>query len=395
MRFVFSCGHAAPRRLIGLQSPQQSQEPGMGRVTRAGVVGVAALTALVTGCSSASADEAFALQLQPVGDQGAWLDNAYAAGTDDEYSTESTVCGISDGLIIESAEAQVTVTSLSTGEAVFEVAEVSCGAWSAGGGLVPLLLDGSWQLLDLEGEMSVTPLEFAEEPESLAIVAVADDVAVAADAADGTLVGFSGGSETWRIDGDSGLAAVPLAGGLLGVTRASGSLSVIDAASGEVLHEQSVGGASSVTWSSDGFVLQEAGEAILVELDGTERSRADAAAQSIVPGTYAGVTVSLDDHAAASNVVAVSADGAPVLALDGSAVVSADGAIDGLAAEQMLAVSADGSTVLFIRNNQLVLQEIGADELMPIRAIAGSVRIADGLIVIEGTLSTVVMGPAG
>ena len=77
---------------------------------------------------------------------------------------------------------------------MFEVAEVSCGAWSAGGGLVPLLLDGSWQLLDLEGEMSVTPLEFAEEPDSLAIVAVADDVAVAADAADGTLVGFSGGT---------------------------------------------------------------------------------------------------------------------------------------------------------------------------------------------------------
>ena len=367
----------------------------MGRVKRAGVVTVAAVTALVTGCSTTPTD--FGMQLQISGDQGAWLDSAYAAGAGEEYSTEDTVCGISDGLIIESAagdEARVLVSELASGELVDEVAGASCGAWSDLGGIVPVRSGDDWSLLDVSTGAS-TSLTLTEEPESLTVVMRTDDFTMLTEPSSGTLIGIREGAETWRIEGDGGLAAVPLADGLLGVTRTSGSLAVVEAASGEVVHEQSVGGASGVTWASDGFVLQEGGESVLIELDGTERGRSDAPVQTLVPGPYAGVTVSLDDHEAATDVLAMSAEGDVVLAIDGSDAVGEDGVVDRLAPEQLLGVSADGSTALYVLNNQLVLQQITSDDFMPIQVFAGSVRIDDGLIVIGSETKTAVLLPAG
>ncbi|MBK0417551.1 hypothetical protein JD276_00670 [Leucobacter sp. CSA1] len=330
-----------------------------------------AAAALLAGCTAGDADPTLPaiadVQLHPVGDPGRWFSEAYADGLGGRYSTMNTLCGVGDGVAVETLDAsapdfgtQVQARSLDSGAVLWTLPDLSCAEGAVREGAAMLSTgpgESAWRLVDARS--GATREEFAlTDPDIGAgrVTARVDDLWVVES--EQQLVGIGprpegGTGRVWQRELGTRVEVTPLGDGMLGVSSGlDGRLSVVDGRTGEVRYETTgVDVGSALTWASDGFVLrvnQSDPEYAFFDLDGEEIDRTVGESQyPFAPRGSEGVTLPIADHVAAGKVTAVARDGAPALFEDRGRHYTRAGQIDLRGSSVLLSdVSADGSMII-------------------------------------------------
>lgn len=387
----------------------------------------------LSGCTPSSPDlppEAD-LQLSPHGDDGKWLDDAYAAGIEGQYATPNEVCAVTGDVVVEvergtGGDSTVMGRDLRGGEILWEIDDATCGQ----GALLPgdadsttpaaasatvaigtqwLSAKRAWSLYDPATGTERQALGLGPEVSSVRPLAWAGTRVVVQTGIEdliGIDMGTSGdrGDEKWSTPVAAGAQVTVLADGFLGVTDQLGKrISVIALDSGEVRLTTDVARPDRITWASDGYVekIDETDpEYAFFDLDGREIDRTKGITQyPFVPAPRDGVTFPIADHRKAGTVVGVSAAGTPALFQDerqrdftqAGEAEDLPGSIIGL-----LGVSADGSLLLFDRgpDGLVLIDETGA-EVGEWPLDYSELRVESGLLVVSGGSGTTVLLPSG
>ena len=394
-----------------------------GRAARAlattAALGLAA--AALAGCAadgdsgSGSGSDAADARLHPVGAAGAWISEAYVAGSDDDYATPNTICAVTAGMAVELQEgpgltSRVIGRTLHSGAAIWEREDAKCapGSLTGAGSVVlgsPIVGEVRWRLVDAETgrETGTLPLDPGSAPVT-AIGAPAGDVQVFRTGPN-LLVGVADGEERWRAGLPANAEVVPLADGVFGVaSRLDDELSVLDGATGETLLEADYPTDDQLTWASDGMVErinQSDPEYAYFGIDGEERDRTVGESQyRFVPSPEDGVVLPIADHAAWGRVVGVDASGRPALWQDDRGVDrTAAGPIEDLPKNSILAldgVSAHGSLLMFRGTDEGLRVLDATGETVFERSIRTTgLRVESGYIILESELATRVLLPRG
>ncbi|RBP65121.1 hypothetical protein DFO66_105227 [Brevibacterium sanguinis] len=386
-------------------------------------VAAACVVLVLTGCTAGDPPDEMpaeaALRLSPHGDEGRWLDPAYAAGIGTQYVTMNEVCAVTKELAIEvqhgaMGESTVMARALDGGAVNWQLEDSTCGP----GALLPAAPDKAtaaarqdnllvrtgdgWRLIDPVTSVTRTDVDLGEGASAAEPLTWAENrLIVRVDVDD--LVGVEDGREAWRQSLPARAEVTVLADGHAGVTDFAGHrLSVIDLVTGESTMSTTVPDPHWIRWAGDGYVqkVQETDpEYAYFDLDGREVDRTKGVSQyPFVPGQGDHVTFDVEDHRRGGTVVGVSAQGVPALFADErQRDFTQAGEVEELPDSiiSLQGVSVDGSLLLFGRDpDGLTLLDAEGAEVAAWPLPVGELRIESGRIVVTGGSGTWVLLPA-
>ena len=268
-------------------------------------------------------------QLHPVGDPGLWFNNDYALGVKDVYATANVVCGITDGMIIESQEwpgytSRVIARSLQYSQIVWEINDSRCVEGSTLDGTVATF---SAQMSYGPGNLNLVAADTGEVLQTVQLdegtyygakqISQVDGVRVAQIDSE-LLIGFDANGIVWQTSGLPGVDLTALGDGNIGVSHGlNGWISSIDGKTGETKLPRTKVDVFDVEWASDGYVLgvnESDPEYAFFDLQGKEIDRTVGEFHpGFYPRPYKGITFPLTEHINASTIRAVDATGVPAV----------------------------------------------------------------------------------
>jgi hypothetical protein len=352
------------------------------------------------------------VQLHPVGDPGLWFDNGYSLGVSDIYATPNTVCGITDGVIVEFEEGpdfsfRVVARVLPGDQIAWEIADSRCSAGSTMDGtvvvspwgdragettldVVNVATGGIEQTIQREG--GGTTAIRVSQVDNLRILRLDNEI----------LVGADGDGIVWTTSESQGGESTPLGDGHIAISDGlEGWIRIIDARTGEETLPRTNMEVNDITWASDGYVLrvnQSDPEYAFFDLHGKEVDRTVGESQfGFFPRPDEGLTFPLADHIAAGTVTGVDATGVPaVFSGDtGHGIYLRGGKLDESQGDLLWSqgVSADGSLVLsYDDGDGFALYDVHGKARLS-WPLADELRVEDGYIVFSTDNSTQVLIP--
>jgi hypothetical protein len=348
--------------------------------------------------------------LHPVGDPGLWFDNGYSLGVSDIYATPNSVCGITEGVIVEAEEgpgntARVVARVLPGDQIAWEIPASTCSAGSTMDGTVVVTAWGGAGegVLDLvnaaTGRVEQSVEHEARVGRAMQISQV-DNLRILR--LDELLVGLDGDGIVWTSTVSPGVDATPLGDGHIAVSDGlEGWIRIVDGRTGEETLPRTNVDVDEVTWASDGYVLgvnESDPEYAFFDLHGDEVDRTVGESQfGFFPRPDRGLTFPLEDHIDAGTVTGVDASGVPaVFSSDtGHGVYLRGGKLDESQDDLLWSqgVSADGSLVLSTSDSPgFAIYDIDGEAIAS-WPLADELRVEDGYIVFTTKNSTQVLIP--
>lgn len=350
------------------------------------------------------------IQMHPVGDPGLWFDNDYSLGVSDIYATPNTVCGITDGVIVEVEEvpgysSRVVARVLPGDQIAWELDDARCSAGSTLDGAVVVSPSGAGTgTVDLvnvatgEVEQSIQRASGGAGAMQIARVGVLRILSLS----DELLIGLDGDGIVWTITESQGNELTPLGDGYIAVSDGlEGWIRIIDGRTGEETLPRRNVDVHEITWASDGYVLgvnESDPEYAFFDLNGEEVDRTVGESQfGFFPRPDEGLTFPLEDHINAGTVTGVDATGVPaVFSSDtGHGVYLRGGKLDESQDDLLWSqgVSADGSLVLsYSDGDGFAIYDLHGDAIAS-WPLADELRVEDGYIVFSTRNSTQVLIP--
>jgi len=350
------------------------------------------------------------IQLHPVGDPGLWFDNDYSRGVSDIYATPNTVCGITDGVIVEVEEvpgsgSRVIARVLPGDRIAWEMTDSRCSAGStldgtvvvspsgAGSGTVNLVNVATGDVeQSIQREYGGADARQIARVENLRILSLSDEL----------LVGLDGDGIAWTITEPQGNELTPLGDGHIAISDSvEGWIRIIDGKTGEETLPRTNMDVHEITWASDGYVLgvnESDPEYAFFDLQGEEVDRTVGESQfGFFPRPEEGLTFPLEDHIEAGTVTGVDATGTPaVFSSDtGHGVFLRGGKLDESQVDLLWSqgVSADGSLVLsYSDGDGFAIYDVHGEAIAS-WPLADGLRVEDGYIVFTTQNSTQVLIP--
>lgn len=379
------------------------------------VAGLAAAL-LLSGCTSgdmtADLPSKADAQLHPVGDPGLWFDNGYALGVSDVYATPNTVCGITDGVIVEVEEGpshnpRVIARGLPGHQIAWEITDASCGSGSTMDGVV-VVSDwgaepgtGAWDLVNVASGGVEQSIQHGPRSYSARQISQVDELRILR-LDDERLVGLDDDGIVWTATNLQGSDLSPLGDGHIGISNGvEGWISIIDGRTGEVTLPRTNVQVQDIRWASDGYVLkvnESDPEYAFFDLQGNEADRTVGESQlPFFPDPRRGLTFPLEDHINAGTVTAVDATGVPaVFSSDtGHGAFLRGGQLDESQSDLLWSrgVSADGSLVLsYDDGDGFAIYDVHGEAITS-WPLADELRVDDGYIVYTTQNSTQVLIP--
>ena len=383
----------------------------VGSLTGAVILTATLVTGCATGVAPAALPEAAELSLHPVGDEGHWFHDRYAAGVEYAYATPNVVCGIAGNIVVEvqtgpAYGSSVLARYLPRGEVAWEMDDARCEAGS--------VTDGSVVVSASTGDMRETSLVDAvtgTQAADLALKGERADVGLVTRVGDQfvltrggeALIGLRNGVEEWSVPLPPGAEPTALDDGFIGILDGLGDqLMVVDGKTGEIVLNRAVERPDWITWASDGYVqkINESDpEYAFFDLTGAEVDRTLKEAQyRFTPSPNDGITFPIADHIAAGRVVGVSASGVPSLFQDehqknftqaGEVTELPDSII------MLQAVSQDGSLLFFTApDDTMTMIDSTGKQIFNWPGRVSDLRVESGYIVVTTGTTTQVLLPA-
>ena len=378
--------------------------------------GITATALLLSGCASASDSipELADTQLSPVGDNGQWFHDEYVNGIGDSYSTDNSVCGVSNDVVIEyfagdqSLPPQVRAWNLTAGDLLWELDDVSCTNDAVLDGAVAVASretgDMEWSLVDLETGEVQRKLDLNRKNAYVRqIASTPDTLILSVDL--GVLAGVSSDGVEWTWSARSSIDVTPLADGYLGIANGLAEwVVVLDGDTGEVVLPRTSLNPHELTWASDGYVLrinQRDPEYAFFDLTGNEIERTSGQSQfGFFPRPYSGVTFPLDDHLRAGTVVAVDAAGSPAILTQpsGHVMYTREARVEDseFSFFSPSGLSRDGSLVMFSGDDEITITDLHGEPVLQheLQQSHRNVTVQDGYLVTTDHTSTTILLPA-
>lgn len=377
---------------------------------------VAALAAavLLSGCTPGDVTQDLPskadTKLHPVGEPGLWFANAYALGVSDVYATPNTVCGITDGMIVEvearpSHNPRVIARGLPGNQIAWEIADSSCVAGSTMDGVVAVshwgASTGSWDLVNVATGNVEQSIELGSRGYNARQISQVDELRILR-LDDERLVGLDDDGIVWTATNLQGSDLTPLGDGHIGVSNGVEEwISIVDGRTGEATLPRTNMKVHDVRWASDGYVLkvnESDPEYAFFDLRGSEVDRTVGESQlPFFPDPGRGLTFPLKDHINAGTVTAVDATGVPVVFSSdtGHGTFLRGGNLDESQSDLLWSrgVSADGSLVLsFDDGDGFAIYDVHGEAIAS-WPLADELLVDDGYIVYTTQSSTQVLIP--